>query len=84
MTRLELSPCADFKQFDLRASKSFNLDGSLRLRIIGEGFNLTNAKNTGGFVSSMASSQFGKPTTYAGDFQRGEQRLFQLAARIEF
>jgi len=32
----------------------------------------------------MASSSFGKPTSYAGDFQRGEQRLFQLGVRFEF
>lgn len=29
-------------------------------------------------------TQFGQPTLYAGDFQRGEQRLFQLGARFEF
>jgi len=32
----------------------------------------------------MRSSLFGQPTEYAGDFQRGEQRLAQFAVRFEF
>lgn len=33
---------------------------------------------------NMRASNFGQPTEFAGDFQRGEQRLFQLGARFEF
>ena len=32
----------------------------------------------------MTSATFGTPTLFAGDFQRGEQRLFQFGARFEF
>ena len=32
----------------------------------------------------MNNPNFGNPTLFAGDFQRGEQRLFQLGARFEF
>jgi hypothetical protein len=75
---------ADFKQFDLRVSKRFRLGGTTALEIIGEGFNLTNASNPGGYVAQQNNPNFGTPTLFAGDFQRGEQRLFQLGARFEF
>jgi carboxypeptidase family protein/TonB-dependent receptor-like protein len=75
---------ADFKQFDLRVSKRFRLGGSTALEIIGEGFNLTNATNPGGYIAQRNNPDFGTPTLFAGDFQRGEQRLFQLGARFEF
>jgi hypothetical protein len=83
VTSLNSARGADFKQFDLRLAKTFNVMGK-RLELIGEGFNVTNATNPGGFVSQRNNANFGKPTTYAGDFQRGEQRLFQLGVRFEF
>jgi outer membrane receptor protein involved in Fe transport len=75
---------ADYKQFDMRLSKRIRLGGRVRLELIGEGFNIFNSKNPAGFVENMRSSDFGQPTEFAGDFRRGEQRLFQLGARIEF
>ncbi|HEY3121287.1 MAG TPA: hypothetical protein VGL15_11730, partial [Vicinamibacteria bacterium] len=75
---------ADFKQLDLRVAKRFRLGGRTNFEVIGEGFNLTNAINPGAYVASMTSSSFGQPTAFAGDFQRGEQRIFQLGARLEF
>jgi hypothetical protein len=75
---------ADFKQLDLRVSKKFRLGSRAGFQVIAEGFNLTNAINPGGYVASMTSATFGTPTLFAGDFQRGEQRLFQLGARFEF
>ncbi|MEO8359638.1 MAG: TonB-dependent receptor [Vicinamibacteria bacterium] len=74
---------ADFKQFDLRLAKTFTVMKK-RLELIGEGFNLTNESNPGGYVTQRNNVNFGKPTTYAGDFQRGEARLFQLGVRFEF
>jgi carboxypeptidase family protein/TonB-dependent receptor-like protein len=74
---------ADFKQLDVRVSKRFRL-GGVGLEIIGEGFNVTNAINPGGYVASQTSKLFGQPTQFAGDFQRSEQRLFQIGARFEF
>ena len=84
VTTLNSARGADFKQFDLRLSRYFTISKNKRVELIAEGFNVTNAKNPGGFVGSRASASFGKPTSYAGDFQRGEQRLFQLGARFEF
>src|SRR6185295_13568112 len=73
---------ADFFQLDMRVSKRFNLGKSLRAELIAEGFNLTNNDNPGGYVASQTSALFGQPTLFAGDFQRGEQRLFQLGPRL--
>jgi hypothetical protein len=64
-------------------SKRFPI-GKTALSVIGEVFNLFNSKNPGGFVSNMTASNFGQPTIYAGDFQRGEQRVGQLGVRFEF
>ena len=75
---------ADFFQLDLRVSKRFNLGKSLKAELIAEGFNLTNDSNPGVYTASQTSSTFGQPTQFAGDFQRGEQRLFQIGARLEF
>jgi hypothetical protein len=32
----------------------------------------------------MRSATFGQPTTFSGDFRRGEQRIAQLGLRLEF
>jgi hypothetical protein len=84
VTTLNSARGADFKQFDLRLSRFFAITKSVRFEAIAEGFNITNAKNPGGFVASKASASFGQPTAYAGDFQRGEQRMFQFGLRLEF
>ncbi len=75
---------ASFFQVDLRLSKRFKLGGRLGAELIAEGFNLTNDTNPGVYVANQTSATFGQPTKFAGDFQRGEQRLFQLGARFEF
>jgi hypothetical protein len=75
---------SDFSQFDLRASKTFRLGKQARFLLIAEVFNLFNDKNPAAFVDNMASANFGQPTQFAGDFQRGEQRLAQLGVRFEF
>jgi hypothetical protein len=84
VTTLNSARYVNFKQFDLRLAKTITIMKGKRLELIAEGFNVTNATNPGGYVTSRASATFGKPTVYAGDFQRGEQRLFQLGARFEF
>ncbi len=75
---------ADFKQLDLRVSKKFKVSGRTGIEVIAEGFNLTNSKNPAGFSGAMTATNFGQPTEYAGDFQRGDSRIFQLGARFEF
>jgi Carboxypeptidase regulatory-like domain/TonB dependent receptor-like, beta-barrel len=75
---------ADFKQFDLRLSKRIKVGPKFRFELLGEAFNLFNSKNPTSFIGNQSSANFGQPTLYAGDFQSGEQRVFQLGARIEF
>ncbi len=84
MTSYNSARGSDFKQFDLRLSKKFNLGSRARLEAIAEIFNLFNAENPGGYVATMTAGNFGQPTEYAGDFQRGEQRVGQLGIRFEF
>jgi hypothetical protein len=81
----------NFVQLDLRVSKRFKLGGSTAIELIAEGFNLTNDINPGVYTANMRStdavtgaSTFALPSAFAGDFQRGEQRLFQFGARFEF
>jgi len=81
-----------FSQFDLRLAKEFNFGGRAGFELIGEVFNLFNAKNgalVNGDCDVNASGQctnplFGKATAFAGDPAQGEQRLAQLGARIRF
>jgi hypothetical protein len=75
---------AAFSQLDLRLAKTIPLGRKTRLELLVEGFNLLGATNPVRFVGTMRAANFGQPTAYAGDFQAGEQRLFQLGARIEF
>jgi hypothetical protein len=75
---------ADFKQFDLRVAKTFKLGSRVQLQAIAEVFNLFNSKNPAGFGTSQRAATFGQPSEYAGDFQRGEQRIAQFGARLEF
>ena len=75
---------ADNKQLDIRVSKKFKMGGAKGIELIGEVFNVFNSKNPGGFIGNMTAANFGKPTEYAGDFKRGEQRLAQVGLRFEF
>ena len=75
---------SDFKQFDLRLSKRISLGDRVKLELLGEVFNLFNSKNPGSFIGNQQASNFGQPTEFAGDFQRGEQRIAQIGARFEF
>ena len=77
-------------QMNLRASYNLRLIGSSRVELIGEVFNLFNAKNPGGFSTSQfttagaPNAAFMQPTTFAGDFQAGEQRVGQFGFRFTF
>jgi TonB-dependent receptor-like protein len=75
---------AEYKQLDLRVSKRFHFGANTALELIAEGFNLTNSTNPGGFIGNRRAANFGEPTLFAGDFQRGEQRMAQLGVRLEF
>ncbi len=77
-------------QFNLRASKTFNLYGRMRLQAIAEVFNLFNAKNPNTFVTGRLlgtgapNPRFMFPNEYAGDFQNPEQRVGQVGFRFLF
>ena len=73
-----------FSQFDMRVSKRFRLGGTKAIELLAEGFNILNDTNPALFVENMTSDNFGQPSTFAGDFGQGEQRLFQLGLRFEF
>ena len=67
-----------FSQVDVRVSREFRFGGNYGFEVIGEVFNLLNAKNATVFDS------FGNTSAYAGDPGQGEQRLIQLGGRIRF
>ncbi|HEY8713600.1 MAG TPA: hypothetical protein VIM68_12065, partial [Thermoanaerobaculia bacterium] len=75
---------ASFSQVDVRVGKELNFFGNRGIELIGEVFNLFNAKNAGGFVGNRSSSAYRQPTFFAGDPGQGEQRLVQLGARVRF
>jgi len=75
---------------NLRASYNLRIYGSARVELIGEVFNMFNAKNPGGFntseffTSGAPNPAFMQPTSFAGDFQAGEQRVGQIGFRFTF
>lgn len=77
-------------QLNLRVSRSFRLLGTARIEAIGEFFNLLNAKNPAGFVTTRLlgtgapNPNFLKPLNFAGDFQQPEQRVGQVGFRFSF
>ena len=76
-------------RMDLRVSRAFRIYGNARIEAIVEVFNLFNAKNPTGFrtgrtLAGAPNPLFMQPTTYAGDFQAGEQRVGQIGFRFSF
>ena len=80
---LQLGRGASYKQFDLRVAKKFSLGSRTRLELIAEIFNLQ-LEEPRAFSDNQSATNFGEPTQFAGDFQRGEQRVGQLGIRFEF
>ncbi|HET7619971.1 MAG TPA: TonB-dependent receptor [Vicinamibacterales bacterium] len=78
-------------QMNLRVSKAFRLFGTAQVEAIGEIFNLFNAKNPSGFLTTRLDSETGEPdptfmqpTEFSGDFQNPEQRVGQIGFRFSF
>jgi len=66
-------------------SYDIKLPGAARVSVIGEAFNLFNAKNPAFAVTqNQLSTSFMQPNAFAGDFQQGEQRLAQVGFRFAF
>ena len=79
------------QQLNLRVSKPFPIMGRARIEAIGEFFNLFNSVNPSGFRARVNVPTTGapdpnllQPTTFSGDAQRPEQRVFQLGFRFSF
>ena len=90
---------SSFSQFDVRLSKDFKFFHNYGVEVIGEIFNLLNAKNPANFNGNCAVgtdpaipatfgkctiTTFGQANTFAGDPGQGEQRLAQLGIRVTF
>jgi hypothetical protein len=89
-----------FSQFDVRLAKEFKFYRNYGVEVIGEIFNLFNAKNPTNYNGNclVGTDQKGDPEhygkctitrfdqagTFAGDPAQGEQRLAQLGIRITF
>lgn len=71
-------------QLDVRVSKIFRFGEGYSLELIGEVFNLLDDDNPVRFIGNRTASNFGQPTTFAGDPSQGEQRLAQLGLRFRF
>ncbi len=75
---------ASSSQLDLRVAKEFRLVDNFGIELIGEVFNVFDEDNPGRFIGNRRANNFRQPTVYAGDPLQGEQRLFQLGARVRF
>jgi len=75
---------ASFSQLDVRVGKEFSFGGGRSVEVIGEVFNLFNAKNPAGFVGNRTADNYRQATTFAGDPLQGEQRLAQVGLRVRF
>jgi carboxypeptidase family protein/TonB-dependent receptor-like protein len=67
-----------FEQVDIRVAKEFRFMRNYGVELIGEVFNLLNAKNAAIFDST------GGAHAYAGDPGQGEQRLMQFGVKVRF
>jgi len=84
---------ASFTQLDMRLSHVFRATGNFGVELIGEVFNLTNAKNPASYngnchfnttIKDQCEANFFQPTAFAGDPLQGEARLAQLGLRLTF
>ena len=82
-------------QFNLRLQKGFHIKGTARVDAIFDIFNLFNALNPGYATTTtnrrvivpttgVADPALLQPNSFAGDFQRPEQRVGQLGFRFSF
>ena len=70
---------------DLRVTRLIKIGEKVRLSLIGEGFNIFNIANLGGYTGNLQSTSFGIPTTRTNQvFGSGGPRAIQLAARFSF
>jgi hypothetical protein len=75
-----------FSSQDIRVTKTFNLNGSSRVAVFAEVFNVFNVANLGGYSYNLSNTAtFGQPTTRASQvFGSGGPRAFQIGGRFTF
>jgi hypothetical protein len=81
----QLASGDSFVTQDLRLTRDIDIRSGLRLRLIGEVFNLFNVSNLTGYGGTLNQAGYGQPSARAGQaFGTGGPRAFQFAARLEF
>ena len=75
----------NFNSQDLRVTKMFRWKERYELQLFGEGFNIFNISNLGGYSGNLLAPSFGQPTSRAGNiFGTGGPRAFQFGSRFSF
>jgi hypothetical protein len=75
-----------FSSQDVRVTKTFTFNGTRKLAVFVEGFNVFNVANLGGYSFNLSNSAtFGQPTNRASQvFGSGGPRAFQIGGRLTF
>ena len=75
-----------FSSQDVRVTKTFAFNGTLKLAVFGEVFNVFNIANLGGYSYNLSNTAtFGQPTNRASQvFGSGGPRAFQIGGRFTF
>lgn len=74
-----------FTSQDIRLTKSFLWKERYKLDVFGEGFNIFNYANLGGYSGNLLDPGFGQATSRAGNiFGTGGPRAFQVGGRFSF
>ena len=81
----------NFSSQDIRLTKKFTFRERYIFSVFGEGFNIFNIANLGGYSSTLdqvrpnQTFSFGQPTSRAGQvFGSGGPRAFQIGGRFQF
>jgi len=75
-----------FSSQDVRVTKTFAINGSTKIAVFGEVFNVFNVANLGGYSYNLSNpGTFGQPTNRASQvFGSGGPRAFQIGGRLTF
>jgi hypothetical protein len=75
-----------FSSQDVRVTKTFTFNGTRKLAVFVEGFNVFNVANLGGYSFNLSNTAtFGQPTNRASQvFGSGGPRAFQIGGRLTF
>ncbi|HLJ51465.1 MAG TPA: TonB-dependent receptor [Bryobacteraceae bacterium] len=75
----------NFNSQDIRVTKLFRWKERYEWQLFGEGFNIFNIANLGGFSNNLLDASFGQPSSRAGNiFGTGGPRAFQVGSRFSW